>query len=1804
MADQDQVNRQENLNELFKDYQKGLTEASEFVGLLTSRTADLVDNYRNLAKTSKQYGENEKQTAAALSQSAKLARSLQAPYDSIKSVSKDLEKSAKTRVQLANSLAAAEGKLSSFQEKSLTRLIQQRKKLAEQQAFEDKIGARLTEKQKQKIDAIEDERLAKERASKELLELERAGFKKDDEVYKRAKAAQQLAEANYNTSIKSLSVDEKKYQRARQLTASTKDQTDELEAQLDPQAKMVLALREALGLHDKTLEYQEEELRRLENIEKAQSYYNMTLGLTADILDKVGAGRLKEAFGLQAGSEAAADAAKRLTDNGKKSLGVFGKLRVLFAGLKGAISAAFSNLMPGALIIKGIIQMVDYFKTGDQLLKEMSGEIMDVATALGISTQNAKNLLETNKEIAYSVGVMPEVFAKQMVELNQAFGTTQKFSEGTTAAFAKLVNLQGLSTEEASNLVKISQLQGQEVGNQVDQYQAEIIALNHVNGTALSVKKVTQDIANTSAATVLTLRGQGKSLGDAAFQANRLGLSMEKLESMSSNLLDFESSIAKEMEAELLIGRDLNLDRAREAALRGDMAGVAAALANEMGSASEFSNLNVLQQEALAEALGMNRDTLAESLKTQELLANTNFDSIDSASKSFQDLLDKGLSVEQARIQFIKSGGTEALAASVSYEKQEEIRQRNMEEAQAKMAEGFLNVVKAFRQIKKEMVELGAEFYTIFLNPSTGFINRLGLGVADVKGSFVDMARGPIMAIGHGINKFVNRLIDFYERYGPDLKTLFLNISDLIMTSTQFVVELVTEFAGLNDELDNADGKFKLGKTTLAGWGEAIKGAIDYIKNLDVKAISDSIHASISQVMNIIENPTLQKFLRAVGVGAVIKTTYDFMLGKSPLTPMFVKVVDGASSLMTGAKNAFTGANGGFAGGTKLGRLGTGLATRLSPGMTAGTTGTAAAGLGAAAGGLAATYFVAQGAYDVAQLDARSTEGESAKAIGGLGGAGGGAALGAAIGTMILPGVGTAIGAGIGAGVGYFGGRAVGAMDEFEDDLDKARKRRIRLMAQSESLTQNLEAQRELKRIDTLNKVYNTLEEVTGTNIDFSKTFTVPKEDLIKAAKKFYAEGSLTSKQFQEVIDGKIDAAQLINITTNNAEITAQTIKNVQDEKREKAQQEAQAKVENAQKVDSTRLGMSIKMADVLGYDAESGKVDTEGSGFEQLENDFSKIFEDQKMLGGLNQLTPENLAEIINPENIGERVRRGKGGYSFELKKETQEGLAKLNDFIIETFDLEKVFKGNEEKINEFVTEVMKSTGTKTEVDDLEDILEKAGAKLNKEKKMLDLAVFNARKAAELEVDIESLNFGEYLEGYEKFYETFNSQISNIQEDGEAANKFVENLMNQLLIANSSENIDLTISEIQQAFDAAAKDGLTKDEFLAALFNTGAGKINPTSMQVTQDGATISNNGPFTITDKFGNAAITHPNDKLVVSPNVSYVNDGISGKGGSVFPVSEKFGALDVQVGKKGVMVQKVEDGFFGNIIDAVKGTFSYLSDPEEILDNILKELGENAGKISAFVKNIFSSNAIKKPLLNNIKKIPVIGKAIDLAFLGYDINKISQEEGISPLEIYQGIGKRLFEFGGGLLGGIGGTTLGGLVSSALTVGTGGAGALLAPLITGSVSLVGSAFGEYLGGQLSTLFDSSSLGQLAWNSLTSQPQLVADGSAFASRGPFTITDKFGATAVTAKGDGVVVSPNISYVEDGITNAAAMDISPNTTVIESDNSKLEQEFAEMKQLMTRFIESVPALASRPINIELDGNKVGQALGQNSYRIN
>ena len=104
----------------------------------------------------------------------------------------------------------------------------------------------------------------------------------------------------------------------------------------------------------------------------------------------------------------------------------------------------------------------------------------------------------------------------------------------------------------------------------------------------------------------------------AAIQANKLGISLDTLAGTAEGLLDFQSSLNNEVEASIMLGRDVNLQKARELSLSGDMEGLAVEISKQVGSQAEFEKMNVLQKQSLAKALNMEVGQLSKVINNQD----------------------------------------------------------------------------------------------------------------------------------------------------------------------------------------------------------------------------------------------------------------------------------------------------------------------------------------------------------------------------------------------------------------------------------------------------------------------------------------------------------------------------------------------------------------------------------------------------------------------------------------------------------------------------------------------------------------------------------------------------------------------------------------------------------------------------------------------------------------------------------------------------------------------------------------------------------------------------------------------------------------------------------------------------------------------------------------------------------------------------------------------------------------------------------------------------------------------------------
>ena len=180
-------------------------------------------------------------------------------------------------------------------------------------------------------------------------------------------------------------------------------------------------------------------------------------------------------------------------------------------------------------------------------------------------------------------------------------------------------------------------------------------------------------------------------------EAKRLGIEFNQLEQASASMLNFESSIANELEAELLTGRQLNLEQARLAALKGDTLQLTKEIANQVGTISDFENMNVIARESLAQAFGMNKDQLAEMLLRQEAI-------------TANEQASKDLSYEQLQLARERAKETGNLGAALLEVQQEADLGKKFENSAKKLQDAFKQVALEVMPVVTKLADLLAGF--------------------------------------------------------------------------------------------------------------------------------------------------------------------------------------------------------------------------------------------------------------------------------------------------------------------------------------------------------------------------------------------------------------------------------------------------------------------------------------------------------------------------------------------------------------------------------------------------------------------------------------------------------------------------------------------------------------------------------------------------------------------------------------------------------------------------------------------------------------------------------------------------------------------------------------------------------------------------------------------------------------------------------------------------------------------------------------------------------------------------------------
>ena len=347
---------------------------------------------------------------------------------------------------------------------------------------------------------------------------------------------------------------------------------------------------------------------------------NKNMGVAGALVG--GTGALMERLGMRSGifHQAMEDANEEMRDMAKnmgENVSFMNKLKVGAAGFS-KLADGFGPALRDPTVIAG--SLVSAFLEVNKAQTEFVRRTGQAASSMGgVNTEVATltDMLGTATDLSKQTG------------LNAALVFTPEQVGGIADATALL----GLSAEHAGGLAMMMKLSGENMGDIEKNISSQVSA-------GIDQLGVLEDVASASDDITASFGGSTKELGAAANAAKKLGMDLAAINKIEDGLLDFESSIEAELEAQLLTGKSINLSKARELALNNDLQGVAEELKKNGASAAEFAGMNRIEQAGLAKALGMSREELAKTVLTEKARASMTKEQIAAA---------RGVTLEQSK---------------------------------------------------------------------------------------------------------------------------------------------------------------------------------------------------------------------------------------------------------------------------------------------------------------------------------------------------------------------------------------------------------------------------------------------------------------------------------------------------------------------------------------------------------------------------------------------------------------------------------------------------------------------------------------------------------------------------------------------------------------------------------------------------------------------------------------------------------------------------------------------------------------------------------------------------------------------------------------------------------------------------------------------------------------------------------------------------------------------------------------------------------------------------------------------------
>jgi phage-related protein len=468
--------------------------------------------------------------------------------------------------------------------------------------------------------------------------------------------------------------------------------------------------------------------------------------------------------------------------------------------------ASMGPLIP-LLIAAGLLMKAFEF---DKELTQFSKDL-DVSKGSALEASNHADHLATHLGMANITG---KEMGASMVALKEEFGdialTNDKLVEGVTMLRERM----GLTNEEAISLNSTATL----LGTNLDELSASSMKMSE---GLIGGKQMLKEMAKLPKSLIAGFKGTTKELQKAVIKGKLFGLTIEKAQSAGEGMLNIEESLQKEMTFNILAGKSMNLNKARQLALEGKTAELQDEILNQAGSLEDYQKMGPLQQKAMAEALNMSKEEMTEMLvKAQEL---------------------KDAGLDQAKVEEVLAANGEerdkmmsSMDATQQGYLQKLIEQKNQEEASAKFQTAMNRLMEAFSKSMLPVVNVLGEILGYIGN----IVDYLTKGVEYVN-HFVHELSGATEPLKDG-EGFMSKMLKYAVGIGAAMlawsagKKALSGLKSMIPgMGGGKATEAASSATGSADQLKGA----KEGKNKVSQLLDGIKNIIDSIKGVVQSAI-------------------------------------------------------------------------------------------------------------------------------------------------------------------------------------------------------------------------------------------------------------------------------------------------------------------------------------------------------------------------------------------------------------------------------------------------------------------------------------------------------------------------------------------------------------------------------------------------------------------------------------------------------------------------------------------------------------------------------------------------------------------------------------------------------------------------------------------------------------------------------------------------------------------------------------------------------------------------------------------------------